>query len=91
MLEDYFNEISSAFWFMDDGNSSKYAYSLSTHSFSLEDNIFLSDFFKRKFNINAKVYKDGDYYRIYIPAADCLKFKDIIIKYIIPCKMYKLN
>lgn len=94
-----------AIWYMDDGYLYK-GYSvnksgrrriyrreitLSTCGFSLEENQFLAEFIKERFDIEFKVRKDGKYYRLRMGAIESNKFLEIVKPYIVPCMEYKLN
>ena len=86
--------ISLAFWYMDDGSlthheSQEDRISLATCGFDATSNFNLVQSLK-KLNINAKKYKEGDYYRIKINADNADKFFVLIAPYVCDCMQYKL-
>jgi hypothetical protein len=83
----YFNELSLAVMFMDDGYKTSHSIMISTNCFNkieLEDFIdFLFDKFKIRFNIMS----DN---KIYLPAKFYNTFKELVIEHIHPTMLYKL-
>ena len=75
-----------AVWFMDDGSYG----SLSTHSFSKEENELISEFLYYKWTIKTKVkkYKNKDLY--YLQINNMKYFSELISEYIHPSLQYKL-
>lgn len=94
-LSDYFNELSLAYWFMDDGSLKKYkttqAFILCTDSFSKEQVLFLGGLIKAKFNIHVNYHKQRDNYIIFIPSKHFIEFRQIILPFIHNNFMYKLG
>lgn len=88
------DDISLAFWIMDDGSrSQKNDYTLSTHSFSKKENLLLVDFFKKRFNLDCKISLDGRSKKYYIRFSrkEGLKISSIISPYVPNCMNYKLD
>ncbi|MFW6008928.1 MAG: polymorphic toxin-type HINT domain-containing protein, partial [archaeon] len=88
------NEISLAYWFMDDGNISNKNIQLSTHGFSYEENYIIKNWFYEKYNINPKIIQEkrkNNMFYIVLNREDSRKFCKLISKYIIPSMRYKLK
>ena len=66
---------------------------ISTDGFKKEETLLLVDILKKKYQIDcAESYiKAKDHWRIYIPRRLFEKFESIVLPYILPCFMYKLN
>lgn len=92
---DEINEVSLAFWFMDDGsfdNRSKVV-TLSTHNFSYDENVLIKNMFEKKFKIsNVRIVEDKRINKFYIVlnAKGINTFFDLIAKYICPSMQYKI-
>lgn len=98
------NEISLAFWYLDDGsityrNDQKTAYwvRLATNDYTLEENNKLVNMLKDKFDIKATLHKDKinkkgeQMYNIAITSTEeSNKFFDLIYKYVCDSMNYKL-
>lgn len=80
-----------AFWFMDDGGKGGYGLKLSTESFSYTDVVRLANVISLKFNLICTVQNHGYSYVIYFPKSEILKFRKIVLPYMIPSMMYKLK
>ena len=80
-----------AVWFMDDGSHNGGSLTLNTHSFSIEDQERVVEYFRIKFKINAKIVKDRTKWKIAIGQYDMLSFLSIIEPYIIPSMIYKIG
>jgi len=81
-----------AIWFMDDGsykNDSKGLF-LNTNAFSKEDQDRLRYALKEKFQIETKLHRLRQWYRIYIPARQAIRFRQLVRNYIVPSMQYKL-
>lgn len=101
---DKINEISLAFWYMDDGNlaynhenKTSYVIRLNTQGFSYDENILLCNMLNDKFDIRAKVNKDKiakDGYQMYMihitSTSEADKFFQLIAPYICESMYYKL-
>lgn len=88
-----------AYWYLDDGSlvfqrdskgniESRKGY-LNTQGFSFEENIMLQEMLKEKYNINVKIHKDKEYYRLYLNSTELKKLLNIISKYIPLSMKYK--
>ncbi|OGI31413.1 MAG: hypothetical protein A2271_02800 [Candidatus Moranbacteria bacterium RIFOXYA12_FULL_35_19] len=88
----FVHPISLAVWFMDDGSlsTSKKTVTISTHSFSREENLLLIDCLKNNFNFQANLNWDSKGNRLYIPVGNIKKFKEIVFPYMHPDMIYKL-
>ena len=92
-----------AIWYMDDGSLSRRKLKNNTYSIrqlfihtglNKEDNMFLVEFFKLKWNINFYVSHDKkDTYRLCCGQNEAKKFIKIIEKYVseIKCMLYKID
>lgn len=91
----HFNEVSLAYWFMDDGSLKKYkttqAFILCTDSFTKEQVLFLGDLIFKKFKIHVNYHKQRDNYRIYVPSKHFNEFKQLVLPFINPNFLYKLG
>ena len=91
---DFIDEISLAYWYMDDGQLESNSVLLCTDSFSYEDNVLLQNMLWNKFRIHSKVSKNincrtgKEYYRIFIETED--EFFKKISPYVIDSMKYKL-
>ena len=79
-----------AVWFMDDGSNTQNSYTISTHCFSQEEQYRIISFFKKKYDINAKMVKDRSKYKIALGRKEYQKLNAIIEPYIIPSMIYKI-
>ena len=99
----YIDDISLAFWYMDDGylklskGCVNYSIELCTDSFSKEDHILLQNMFKNKFNIKTTIiklkpnkYRKNEHYRLRIGTKDSISFFNLISPYICDNMKYKL-
>ncbi len=89
-------------WFMDDGclsvskkptKTCRQA-TLATHGFSLKENELIQKVFRDRFDINVKIHKDRQLFKLYFSATDFRKFIDVIRVYLplIPKNMrYKFD
>ena len=96
---DEIDDISLAFWIMDDGCLQRHNaktecahYELATHSFSEEENNILIEMFNNKFGLNPikKIDKRCNKYFLVFPAKDTNKISKIVSKYVHPSMNYKL-
>jgi hypothetical protein len=90
--EIFVDPISLAVWFMDDGalSSSKKTVTISTHSFSRDENMLLIDCLKDNFNLQVNLNWDGKGHRLYVPVSSIKKFKELVSPYMHPDMVYKL-
>lgn len=80
-----------ALWFMDDGsNHNKKGFSIATCSFSKESINNINIYFSKTYDIYFTV-TSHDYFRLHLHGIRAIKFKELIIPYIIPEMMYKLE
>ena len=89
-----------ALWYMDDGSllfqrdkegkiESRKAY-LNTQGFSREENEIMVNYFKDEWNINCKIHRDKNYYRLYFNSTELKKLIEIIKPFIINSMNYKI-
>lgn len=91
------DEISIAYWYMDDGHlyNGRYAM-LCTDSFTYEDHVQLQKMFSEKFNITPRITKNTNcrtkktYYRLIFGADSRKKFFELISPFIHESMRYKL-
>jgi len=79
-----------AVWFMDDGSNNGETCTISTHSFSLEEQKRIILFFKEKYRIHASIAKDRTKFKIYMGKHEYQKLKSVIEPFIIPSMIYKI-
>lgn len=90
-LINYINGRVLAFWIMDDGSWTGHGILLHTNSFTKDDNLFLIDVLKKKFEINANLRKKNEYYIIYIKAESVNKVRTLTKDFIIKDFQYKIG
>jgi hypothetical protein len=93
----YLDEISLAYWYMDDGyflsgksNGSKPTAGLCTHSFDEEDHLLMKEWFAKEWDIDVSIKKDTKYCHLHFSHEASLKFWKLISPYIISSMRYKL-
>lgn len=79
-----------AVWFMDDGSNVGESFTLSTHSFLLEEQMRIINYLKRHYSISATSVKDRTKFKIGIGRNDYARFVDIVRPFIIPSMIYKI-
>jgi hypothetical protein len=79
-----------AIWFMDDGSNNGATGTLNTHSFSMEDQLRIVDFFKNRFEIYATIVKDRNKFKIQFGRFEFPKLILLIQSYITPSMNYKI-
>lgn len=92
-IDQMLDGLALAIWFMDDGsykNDSKGLLINSNH-FSLQEQKVIQDVLRSKFGIRTTLHSLRRWKRIYIPAAESIKFAKIVLPYIIPSMRYKLQ
>ena len=89
-IDQFINPRSLAIWFMDDGSNNGNNFTISTHSFSLEEHERIIRFFKNKFGIAGTIVKDRIRFKIAFGAGEYQKFARIIQPYVIPSMNYKI-
>ena len=80
-----------AVWYMDDGSNNNGRITLSTHSFSLEEQKIIICFLKDKYNINPTIVKDRMQWKISIGRFDYDKFISIVSPFIPKAMSYKID
>ena len=89
------SSLSLAVWFMDDGNGylNSYALRISTYGFGLEGNLLLQNCLTKNFGVQTNLKRDVKGYQLYIPTSDgsALRFKNLIIPYVLPSMRYKIE
>lgn len=84
----YYNEISLAYQFMDDGCKLENSYKIATNCFNVKDLLKFQYFLLNKFDIKTSLHKDNG---LYIRRESAEKFKSLIEPYIIDSMKYKLH
>lgn len=84
----WYNDLSLAIHFMDDGCKNKSSYELATHSFSKEGLEIFNEFCQKKFNITWTIRKDNS---LYLPSKYKDRFTNLVKKHIHPTLIYKLH
>ena len=84
----YYNELSLAVHYMDDGSKAGNSHRLATHSFNKEDLVYFVDFCFKKFGIKWTINKENF---LYLPTKYSLKFRSIVQPFIHPTLMYKIS
>lgn len=94
------DEISLAYWYMDNGSRRNNSLVICTDSFTYEEHEMIVEMFKNKFNVNAEIrniYNTNPKtktktlaYRISMNSKDSEKFFDLVAPYIIPSMRYKI-
>ncbi|HEY4505268.1 MAG TPA: LAGLIDADG endonuclease [Candidatus Paceibacterota bacterium] len=80
-----------AVWYMDDGSNNHGNVTLSTHSFSLEDQHVIADFLKEKYHINPTIVKDRNQWKISIGSYDYNRFLSIVAPFVPKAMNYKID
>lgn len=84
----YYNELSLAVHFMDDGMKTGNSFKLCTHSFNKEDLKSFVKYCSDKFGIVWTITKENS---LYLPTKYALKFRSIVKPFIHPTLMYKID
>jgi hypothetical protein len=85
-----FSDRMLAVWYMDDGSNNRGNVTLSTHSFSLEDQHVIADFLKEKYHMNPTIVKDRNQWKISIGRHDYDRFLSIVAPFIPQAMAYKI-
>ena len=90
-IESLLDPLGLAVWIMDDGSSNNKRTSLylNTHGFKMRDQLNLCRTLKKKFLLSARVHKDGNKHRIYIPVKDTKLLFKIVAPCLLPEFFYK--
>ena len=77
---------------MDDGSlaTNKSAVTISTHSFTRDENNKLMECLKANFGLQANLNWDGKGFRLYIPVNSIARFKNLVNPYILEIMKYKI-
>ena len=86
-FNNYFDEISLAYLYMDDGNKMQNGYAIATMCFTEEEILEFRKLLFNKFNLETSMFADK---RIYIKARSREHFKELTLPYIHETMMYKL-
>lgn len=90
-ISTHFNNISLAYWFMDDGYQSPTGYYFCTESFSPEDHNVLIAMLQSKFNLDCSIHNTTNGSRIYIMKSSVSRFNSLVAGTILPQFQYKLH
>lgn len=85
-IYEYFNELSLAVMFMDDGYKTTNSIMISTDCFTIEELNKFNDFLYQKFNIKFNIIKRN---KMYLPVRYYNIFKETVLPFIHPTMMYK--
>nr|YP_009944751.1 LAGLIDADG-2 homing endonuclease [Ankistrodesmus falcatus]QMS48920.1 LAGLIDADG-2 homing endonuclease [Ankistrodesmus falcatus] len=93
LLETYLTSQAMAIWIMDEGTSSGKGLTLATHSFNLEDLLFLQTFFQEKYHWKVGIHKSGyeNQYVIYVYAESMHTLAKAVKPYMVESMYYKLG
>jgi hypothetical protein len=75
---------------MSDGVSNKYALTLCTDSFTIQEVVLLINILIIKYDLNCIIHKSNNNFRIFIKAESMGKLHKLVDPYIIPFSSYKL-
>ena len=87
-LLDYYDNVSLAYHFMDDGTKSKNGYVFCTYGFDIDSVNKLNSLFRNKFNLKTSIRKDRT---IYIKKQSIKTFNELVSDFIIDSMKYKLH
>lgn len=88
----YLNAEVLAYWYMDDGNKHSAGFVLNTQNFTYNENKELALILEKVFKFTkVSLWKDKEYYKLYIGAADRDFFLDLVKPFILPIFLYKLG
>lgn len=92
-ISDYLTKISLAYWIMDDGGFTGNGLKLYTNAFTIEDLNLLVDALNRNFTLKATINKTPieNQYTLYISKNQMPLLNELVIDYIHPSMLYKLN
>lgn len=85
-----FSDQMLAVWYMDDGSNNHGNVTLSTHSFSFEDQCIITDFLRDRYQISPTIVKDRNQWKISIGINDYDRFISIVAPYIPQTMSYKI-
>ena len=93
-IEEYLSPLALAIWIMDDGGwIENKGLKLSTNWFTLKDTKFLVSILERKYKLKLAIHSAGaiDQYNIYIPKKNLPILIPLVLPYMHPYFLYKLN
>jgi hypothetical protein len=93
-IEEYLSPLALAIWIMDDGGwIENRGLKLCTNCFTLKDTKFLVSILERKYNLKVAIHSAGaiDQYNIYIPKKNLPILIPLVLPYMHPYFLYKLN
>lgn len=93
-IEEYLSPMALAIWIMDDGGWIKNrGLKLSSDCFTLKEVKFLVSILEKKYNLNLAIHSTGaiDQYNIYFPKKNLPTLIPIVLPYMHPYFLYKLN
>lgn len=90
-LLDNFDAFALAIWIMDDGAKDKNQLRINTQSFSLNENMWLSEFLQAKFGIKTSINLDKGKYRLRVRGVSMQLLHSLVLPYMIPNMFYKLS
>lgn len=90
-----------AIWYMDDGGICIHKKKdgsikgrevhIATHAFTYEEHVIIKRYLDVVWNVQAKIYRDRNWYRLAFNATEGRKFLDIVRPYIHPSLSYKVD
>jgi hypothetical protein len=80
-----------AVWFMDDGSNTGEGFTLSTHSFSFEEQLRICQYLELRYEIHATIVKDRTKFKIGIGKRSKNRFANIVSPFVIPPMIYKID
>jgi len=86
-----FSDQMLAVWYMDDGSNNHGYVTLSTHSFSLEDQKIIVDFLEKKYQLHPTIVKDRNQWKISIGRKDYNHFLSIVAPFVPKAMSYKID
>lgn len=90
-IADYLTPRSLAFWFMDDGSLAESGLYLNTQSYSIREHLILQQALKSKFDLDTKIHKHRDQFKLYIRARSVSTFRSLVLPYLTASFYYKLD
>lgn len=89
-LENDLTPISLVLWLMGDGSGMRDGgFKIATHSFSIEDNLYIIDLLKEKYGLKVTLHKHGNKVCIYIWKQSFPKLKAIVLPFFQESCLYK--
>lgn len=85
-----FTPLLLAVWFMDDGSKSRKALYLNTQQFGYDQTEKLCKKFQDQLDLDARVNKDSNYFRLRFTDTSSLRFQRMIAPHVLDVFSYKL-